>query len=169
MRRSFTQAAIIIGIFSALAAAGGLIKIPSPVGSIAFDSAPGYFVAAFYGPGLGAVVGLIGHLASAAVAGMPLGPLHLIVAIVMLAWCYLFGAVSRAGRSVWWVIAGAAVAVLGNGVVTPFLLVPFGLSMNVAIAILPFLVAASALNILVAAIAAWSIARFRPESYSEES
>src|SRR4051812_31260365 len=83
MRRSFTQSAIIIGIFSALAAAGGLIKIPSPVGSIAFDSAPGYFVAAFYGPALGSIVGFIGHLASAAVAGMPLGPMHLVVAIAM--------------------------------------------------------------------------------------
>ena len=168
MKRGFTQSAIIVGLFSALAAAGGLVKIPSPVGSIALDSAPGYFVAAFFAPGLGAVVGAVGHIASASIAGMPLGGLHIPIAIVMLVWCYLFGFLARSGKSVWWLFIGCAIAVIGNGIVTPFLLVPIGLPWGVAVTILPFLVAASSLNVVAAAVAAWTMAKTKPESYSEE-
>jgi uncharacterized membrane protein len=168
MASDFTQSAITIGVFSALSAAGGLLKIPSPVGSIALDSAPGYFVAAFYNPLLGAIVGTVGHLASAATAGFPLSYLHIYVAVLMFGWCFLFGAIARAGASFGWLILAVAAATLTNGIATPFLLAlppaPLGLHLNQALILLPFLVVASLINLIIAAAAAWAIVKFRPAS-----
>lgn len=65
----------------ALAGVGALIKIPSPIGTIGLDSAPGYFSALAFQPVTeGSIVAAIGHLLSAGVVGFPLGiPLHLSV------------------------------------------------------------------------------------------
>ena len=72
-----------LAIFSALSVVGSLIKIPSPVGSLAFDSFPGFFVALLFGPAEGALVSGLGHIATAATSGFPLGILHIPIAIGM--------------------------------------------------------------------------------------
>jgi uncharacterized membrane protein len=161
---SITKAAVVIGTFSALSIAGGLIKIPSPIGSIALDSAPGFFTAAFYGPLLGAAVGAIGHMGSAATGGMPLGALHIMVAILMAIVCWIFGFLARRGASVYLLVVAAVLAVALNGIVVPLVLtlVPGGLPKEMAFTLMPILCAASATNIILASFAAWSSTKFKP-------
>jgi len=159
---NITRHLITISVFSALSIVGGLIKLPSFAGSVALDSAPGFFVAAFYSPILGAIVGLIGHLGSAATGGMPLGILHFAIAPLMFVICWVFGAIARKGAS-WLFLAGAAIIACGlNSVVLPLILIPIGLPKEVAFALMPFLAFASALNLLLASIAAWASTKFRP-------
>lgn len=149
---------VTIAVFSAAAVALGLVKIPSPVGSIALDSAPGYFAAVFFGPAIGAAVGAIGHLASAATGGFPLGGMHIAVAVQMLLWCAIFGAIARRGNSVAALVLASIVAIALNGVASPLLLVPLGLPLPTALQILPFLVFASAVNVVLAAVSAKAVA-----------
>lgn len=151
----------ILAVFIAASAVGGIIKIPSPVGSIALDSLPGYFVAGFYGPLLGGVVGSVGHLASAATSGFPLGPLHIAIAIQMVLWCSLYGFVIRALDRTWAVWLATGIAVLLNGLAAPFLLVPVGLPLGLAKTLWPFLLLASALNVLLATAALLTAGRLR--------
>ncbi len=157
---------IVVIIFTVVAAGGGLIKIPSPAGSIALDSAPGFFVAAFFSPVLGGIVGGLGHIASAATGGFPFGVLHIFVAIEQLLWCLVFGWIIRKSnmRVVARIIFAVAVAIILNGVVAPLLLtlIPnVGLPTPVAKGLIPFLVAASAANTLLAALAYRALARLR--------
>src|SRR5262249_50333929 len=117
------QTVIYIVVFSALSALGGILKIPSPIGSIAFDSAPGYFCAVYFNPLLGGIVGFVGHLSSALTAGFPLGLTHLYIAFHMFLWCLVFGFLARKlGRLLGLVVAGIVAAGL-NGVCSPLLLV----------------------------------------------
>ncbi len=142
---------IYFGVFVAASAVGGLVKLPSPVGSIALDSAPGYFLAAFVHPVLGGLVGAVGHLASAATAGFLLGDAHLWIALEMFFWCFAFGAMARAGKSLWWLGGGALVATILNGVVGPYLLYALGqIERHVALGVMVLLTLASAINIAIA-------------------
>ena len=45
-----------VAILIALSGVGALIKIPSPTGTVALDSAPGYFTAVAFGPVEGMIV-----------------------------------------------------------------------------------------------------------------
>jgi uncharacterized membrane protein len=141
-----------------------LIKIPSPIGSIALDSAPAYFTAAFYGPFLGAAVGAIGHFGSAATGGMPLGVLHIFIACLMALVCAIFGFVARRGTSMIPLAVAALIAVFLNGVAIPLVLtlVPGGLPREMAFTLMLPLSIASAINIGLASFAAWSSTKFRP-------
>lgn len=153
---SLVKNLIVIIIFTAVAAGGGLIKIPSPVGSIALDSAPGYFCAAFFSPWVGAAVGAFGHLASAATAGFPLAVLHIYIAIQQFIWCFIFGSIINKFAQNWGLILGVILATVLNGVVAPLLLtlVPVvALPLAVAKGLIPFLIVASAANTILAAAA----------------
>lgn len=70
-----------IAVFAALSVVGSFIHLPSPVPSVAFDSAPGFFAALYFGPLEGFCVFGLGHLATAIVSGFPLGILHLPIAV----------------------------------------------------------------------------------------
>jgi uncharacterized membrane protein len=127
MKRTFTEIAIIVGVFGAASVVGGYLKIPSPIGSIALDSLPGYFTGGYFGPMLGGVVGAIGHLASALTGGLPLGPTnHLAIAATMFFWCAGFGLIMR--RIKGWLGAALAVAfaTFANGVLSTYLIVALG-------------------------------------------
>jgi hypothetical protein len=70
-----------IALLIALSVVGSFIKIPSPVGTIAFDSLPGFVGAVLLGIWPGAVIGALGHLTTALSAGFPLTiPVHLLIA-----------------------------------------------------------------------------------------
>lgn len=69
-----------ISIFSALSVVGSFIHLPGLVQTVAFDSAPGFFTALFFGPMDGAIVTGLGHLATSSINGFPLGILHLPIA-----------------------------------------------------------------------------------------
>lgn len=113
---------VAVAVFTALSAGGGLIKLPSPVGSVALDSFPGFFCAAYFSPLVGGIVGLLGHLASAATAGFPLGPAHIAVAILMFFWCAIFGIVTRRINKQWGLFPASILAIFLNGVASPLLL-----------------------------------------------
>ncbi|WP_456278486.1 ECF transporter S component [Bacillus sp. AK128] len=74
---------VIIIVFFALSVVGAAIKIPLGISSIALDSAPALLAAILLGPISGAVIGTIGHLISAYIGGLPLGPFHLLIALEM--------------------------------------------------------------------------------------
>jgi hypothetical protein len=67
-----------ITVFAALSVVGSFIHLYS---SLAFDSAPGFFAALYFGPLDGFCVFGIGHLATAVVSGFPFGFLHLPIAL----------------------------------------------------------------------------------------
>lgn len=146
----------IMAIFIALSAVGAMIKIPSPIGSIGLDSAPGYFSALAFGSLEGAIIIAVGHLLSAAVVGFPLSiPIHLGIALCMAAWAVVFRAIGKQGNMVM-VAAAVIVASLLNSVVTGLLLIPVGGQVLYVANIVPLLVA-SAVNTIIAAIAYLSV------------
>jgi len=116
-----TRRLVLVSLFIALSAVGGLLKIPSPTGTIAFDSLPGYLGAVILLGWQGAVVGALGHLFSAWTVSFPLGvPLHLYIAVQMAVYVSIFGLLFKKGYKVLAVI----IAVILNGVIAPALLIP---------------------------------------------
>lgn len=139
----------IIAIFLALSAVGSLIKIPSPVGTIGLDSAPGYFCALAFGGLDGVVVIALGHLLTAAVVGFPLTiPIHIFIAVQMAAWALTFRWVNKRLGLIAAVIAGT----LLNGIVSSFTMLLMG-GLAAVLGVMPFLAVGSAINIIVSAAA----------------
>ncbi len=139
----------IIAVFIALSAVGAMIKIPSPLGTIALDSAPGFFAAVAFGSLEGALVISIGHLLTSAIVGFPLSiPMHLAIAVLMAIWAITF----RVANNKLGLIPAAIIAILLNGVVSAFTLLPIG-GMGAVMGAMPFLVLGSFFNVVIAAIA----------------
>lgn len=135
-----------MAVFIALSAVGAMIKIPSPVGTIGLDSAPGYFcgLALGYTEGIGVI--FIGHLITAGVIGFPLGlPLHLFIGVQLALWVIILRWISR--RINFW--AGAAAAVFLNGVISAFTMYFVG-GMGAVLATMPFLTAGALINVAIA-------------------
>lgn len=145
---NLTSLLVRLAVLIALSVVGALIKIPSPTGTVALDSTPGYLTALAYGPGPGALVAALGHLLSAATAGFPLTlPLHLFVALQM---AIIAALVAYANHRFNPVIA-SVLGIILNGIGAPaaFLLLPqFGTPFFVAMTG-PLLVA-STINIIAA-------------------
>lgn len=139
-----------IAVLVALCGVGGFIKIPSPTGTVALDSLPGYIAAALLGGWYGAVVGALGHMFSALTVSFPLGlPIHLFIAAQMALCVSVFGYLFRKGQKVLAIMA----AVVLNGVAAPALMIPlYGIGFFMAM-VLP-LVVGSAINIFLAAMVA---------------
>ncbi|MCI2254924.1 ECF transporter S component [Domibacillus sp. PGB-M46] len=110
-----------LALFIALSVAGGMIKVPVPVSSVALDSFPALIGAVLLGPAAGALIGAFGHIVSALFGGFPMGPLHGIVAVEMAAVMWVFGRIYRSGRK--WI--ALPVFVFLNGIVLPALFIPF--------------------------------------------
>lgn len=135
-----------IAILVALSAVGAFIKLPSPTGTVALDSAPGFVAAAAFGPGEGSIVGALGHMFSALITGFPLGlPVHLLVAAATIVWVGAFGWVARK-VNIWVAIP---VGIILNGVGGAALLIPiYGVGIFATL-LVPLLVG-SAINIVIA-------------------
>lgn len=134
-----------IAIFSALCAVGALIQIPSPLGSLAFDSAAGFFVALYFGAKEGAAVCGLGHLATAVVSGFPLGYFHIPIALGMVLAGAAIGSLNKMNK-MWGFLPALGVGVAINTLFT-FVVAPdpnYGLAL--AIAFLPFVFTAAVLN-----------------------
>ncbi|MBT2614930.1 MULTISPECIES: ECF transporter S component [unclassified Bacillus (in: firmicutes)] len=89
-----------IAIFIALSAVGAMIKIPSPIGSIALDSFPALLAAVILGPVSGAIVAGLGHIISAFIGGMTLGPFHFLIMVEMAVLTWLFSILYIKGKKV---------------------------------------------------------------------
>jgi uncharacterized membrane protein len=138
-----------MAIFTALAAVGALIKIPSPTGTVALDSGPGYFSAVSFGWLEGGIVAALGHLLTAATTGFPLTvPIHLIIAAEQFLWAAIFWLVKNK-INIWVAIV---VATFCNGLIGDLIAFPLG-GMGLFISLLPGLVVGSAINVALAAAA----------------
>ncbi|MBC8336163.1 MAG: ECF transporter S component [Anaerolineales bacterium] len=144
-----------MAIFIALAAVGALIKFPSPTGTVALDSAPGYFSAISFGWLEGGIVSAFGHILTAASTGFPLGlVIHLIIAAEQFLWAAIFWFVKEK-VNIWVAIIVAAFC---NGVLGALIVLPMG-GVGLYISLLPGLLVGSAVNIILAALAYLSISK----------
>ena len=64
MKKNNTKLLTRLALLIAISAVAAYIPIPSPTGTVALDSSPGYFAALVFGGYKGAVVLAIGHLFS---------------------------------------------------------------------------------------------------------
>lgn len=139
---------VLLSMFIALCFIGAVIKLPSPTGTVAFDSMPAFLAASLLGPVPGAVIGLLGHLMTAASAGFPLTlPIHLLIGIQMAVICWVYGLLFRKVNR----YLAVVIAILLNGVASPamlMLLPGFGMGFFAAM-VLPLTVG-SLINIIVA-------------------
>lgn len=142
-----TKNLALMGMFIALCAIGATIKVPSPTGTVAFDSAPGFMAAIFLGPRYGAITAALGHFFTSLFAGFPMSiPMHLFVACQMAFFAWAYGIIAKKN-----LILGTIVASLLNAVLAPALMIPFfGVSFFTGM-IIPLLVASFA-NVFAATI-----------------
>ena len=144
-----TKVFALMGLFIALSAVGAFIKVPSPTGTVAFDSAPGFVAALLLGPGPGAAAAALGHLFTSLFAGFPLTlPIHIIIALEMAAFAAIYGYIGKKSLPV-----GVGLVSLLNGIIAPATFIPmpqFGMAFFTAM-LIPLLVA-SAANIIVSAL-----------------
>ncbi|MDF2788992.1 MAG: transporter component [Neobacillus sp.] len=138
----------LLALFSALSAVGAAIKIPAIIGSVAFDVFPALLAAALLGSGAGAIVGALGHLLSALIAGFPLGPMHVLIAIEMALLVFIFGVLYKKNKKG----TASILFILANAFAAPL---PFIVIMNKAfyIALVPSLLIASIINTVIALVA----------------
>ncbi len=135
-----------LAILVALSVVGAFVKLPSPTGTVALDSAPAFLAGAAFSPLQGSIVGIIGHLITSLTAGFPLGlPVHLLVAAEMGVFVWVFGYLYRNVNA--WV--AVVVGVLLNGVFGAAIMIFIGGPGMFAALVLPLTVG-SAVNILVA-------------------
>ena len=145
----------IMAVFIALSAVGSLVKIPSPLGTVGLDSAPGFFAALAFGGWVGFIVIAVGHLLASAIVGLPLTlPVHLAIAIGMglcaLAFCWL------GKRGLVW-LAGAVVATaLLNSFGLGLIVLPIG-GWGMYLASVPSLLIGAVVNLVIAAVAYWAV------------
>lgn len=160
--RKQTLRIVLMAIFVALSIVGSLVKLS---GTIALDSMPAFLAASLLGPLYGAIIGFIGHLATALTSGFPLSiVVHLIIAVVMFIVAYVYGWIIKKailGSFANYTIAAIAAVVL-NGVGAPavlMLLPAFGMEFFAAM-LMP-LVLGSAVNVVLAVILQQTLGRIR--------
>ncbi|MCA1062885.1 ECF transporter S component (plasmid) [Cytobacillus spongiae] len=136
---------LLLSLFMAFSAIGGMVKFPAVIGTVALDSMPALLIASLYNGRWGAIVAVGGHLLSSLYAGFPLGPFHLLIGIEIGIFVWLFGIVFSTGRR----ILAATLFLIGNGVVAgiPFV---FILSPSFYYTIVPSLLVASFINLTLA-------------------
>ncbi|PLS15008.1 ECF transporter S component [Bacillus sp. M6-12] len=145
--------ASIIALFIALSAVGASIKIPAIVGSVALDTFPALLASALLGVPAGAIIAALGHIASAIIGGMPLGQLHILIAVEMAIIVGLFGFLYQKDKQ----MTAGAVFFIGNAILAPLPLLIF-LGMAFYIAVVPSLLAGALINVLAAIFAIPKIA-----------
>lgn len=143
-----------ISIFSALCVIGSFIHPPSPIQTVAFDSSPGFFAALYFGPIDGLLVTGIGHMITSIVNGLPLGILHLPIALGMASAGGAIGLVNRISYR--WGFIPASICGIAINTALFVMAIP-ALGWAAAIAFAPFLMLASTMNGAVAALAYVSI------------
>ena len=133
--------------FAALCVIGGLIKIPSNIGSLALDTVPALISAAFLPPVFSGIAAMLGHTASAMYAGFPFGPLHMLIALEMFVIVIIFARLHKAGRN----LTKWAFFIVANGLIAPL---PFYFLISPAffLSAIPFLLLATIVNAVVAAV-----------------
>lgn len=142
----------VMAIFIALSAVGSLVKIPGPLGTVALDSAPGFFAAVGFGGWVGFVVLAVGHLLTSAIVGFPLTlPIHAAIAIGMGGCGLAFRWLGRREHPAWLVLAIVLTALL-NSVALGLIVLPLG-GWGMYLAAVPSLLVGAAVNLVIAGVA----------------
>ncbi len=141
----------VMAIFIALSAVGAMIKIPSPIGTVALDSAPGFFVAVAFGGWMGFTVIAVGHLLTSAIVGFPLTlGLHLAIAVGMGGCALVFRWLGARGTV--WLVVGVIAAALLNSFGLGLVVLPVG-GWGMYVAAVPSLLLGAVVNLVIAAVA----------------
>ncbi|RFU71414.1 ECF transporter S component [Peribacillus saganii] len=140
--------AAIIALFIALSTVGAAIKIPAVVGSVALDTFPALLASALLGVPAGSIIAALGHIVSAIIGGMPLGQLHIIIAVEMAIIVGIFGFLYLKGRKK----TAVAVFFVGNALIAPLPFIMF-LGTPFYIAVVPSLIAGAFINVMAAFLA----------------
>lgn len=136
----------LMAMFIALSVIGAMLKIPSPTGTVALDSAPGFLGAVLLGWKEGLVIAALGHLVSAYSAGFPLTiPIHLLIALQMAIAVSVYALLLHKTNPV----VAIAAAVFINGVLMPLSIVPM-LGMQIFYAMVLPLTVAALINTVIA-------------------
>ncbi len=139
-----------MAMFIALSIVGAYIKVPSPTGTVAFDSMPAYLAALLLGGIPGGIIGFLGHMITSAYGGFPLTlPIHLFVAVEMAVTVIAYGWLTKRIN----LFIGIVVVSLLNGVGSPAVmaLIPgYGIGFFTAM-VLPLLVG-SIMNVVLSVI-----------------
>ncbi|MEN3188884.1 MAG: ECF transporter S component [Atribacterota bacterium] len=132
----------------ALSVVGSYLKIPSPTGTVALDSLPGFVGALVLGYPEGALIAFLGHILTSMNVGFPLGVLvHLIIAAEMAGIAVSFRFSVKPGKYALGVVVGTIL----NGIIAPLTLVPlFGWGFFSGIVV--SLLVASAVNLILACV-----------------
>lgn len=138
-----------MAVMIALTVVGGSIKIPAIIGSVALDSFPAVVAAALLGGIPGAIVGGLGHMVSALFGGMPLGPMHFLIALEMALLVWVFAYFYQRGNK--W--TASILFVLGNTFAAPLPFI-FLISKEFYISMVPSLLVASIINTVLAVLVA---------------
>lgn len=136
-----------MALFIALSVIGASIKIPAIIGSVALDSFPALVAGALIGSLPGAIVAACGHLISALIVGMPLGPMYIIVALEMAILVYFFSVLYRKGSK----ILASVIFFFGNVFLAPLPFL-FIISVSFYTAVLPSILIATAVNVCIVAL-----------------
>jgi uncharacterized membrane protein len=139
-----------LSLFSALSVVGSFIHPPSPIQTVAFDSAPGFFAALYFGALDGALINGIGHICTSIINGFPLGILHLPIALGMAIAGGVMGLVNKANYKWSFIPATVSGIAINTGL---FVVVIPTIGWATALAFVPFLLLAASLNAVVAALA----------------
>jgi uncharacterized membrane protein len=139
-----------LSLFSALSVVGSFIHLPSPIQTVAFDSAPGFFAALYFGALDGALISGIGHICTALINGFPLGILHLPIALGMAIAGGLMGLVNKANYKWSFIPATVSGVAINTGL---FVIAIPTIGWAAALAFVPFLLLAASLNAVIAALA----------------
>jgi riboflavin transporter len=142
-----TKFIVLMGLFIAMSVVGGYIKVPNPItDSIAFDSLPAFLATLVLGGVPGAIIGFLGHMASAGMGGFPLSiPIHLFIGVEMSLIMLAFNFAARKFN----ITIAIVIGIILNGVIAPacFILIP-GQGMATFTYLLIPLIFASTLNII---------------------
>ncbi|WP_221564985.1 ECF transporter S component [Alkalihalobacillus sp. TS-13] len=134
----------LIALFTALSVAGATIKVPAIIGSIALDVFPALVIAILIGGSAGAIVACFGHLISALFGGMPLGPLHIMIALEMAILVWLFSKLYKNRNKV---LAGF-IFIIGNALIAPLPFM-FLIDKPFYVSIVPSLLIGSSINAVI--------------------
>ena len=147
MKENSTKLLTRLALLVALSAVAAYVPLPSPTGTVALDSAPGYFAVLLFGGYKGAIVLALGHIFSSLKTAFPLGALHLLIAILMGGCGIAFSLLKKKLN----IIISSVITILLNGVVLPLILIPI-LGYGFFVAMLLPLLTGSLLNVFVAVV-----------------
>lgn len=156
-----TKFIALMGMFIGMSVVGGFIKLPNPItSSVAFDSMPAFLATLILGGVPGAIIGFLGHMASAATGGFPLTlPIHLFIGFQMAVIMLVFDYIARKFN----IVVASLVGVFLNGIVAPACFIPIpNMGMGAFMYLVPALSLASTLNILAAVLIYRAIKNTKP-------